>query len=306
MFDIIFDLFSAWNQIDLLVMGGVFLSIGGLFNGYELYWRLKSIRVKGRIIEVRVSGYKPKQEKKTQGNIKNTPTKPFSYLIIALFIGLPLVFSGIGIYTGYSYLKLINYGIYVPAVVIRNDSSYDSDSGTSYKAVLEFTDQAGKTWQVKDNISYGNSPSFPEGTEVGVFYNVNDPEDFVIDDFWHNMAIAFIFTAIGFIFIGIIFLASYFKKRKNNAPTPEVQNYSGEMYHSVFKYHTPDGQYFQQMSSKSSNSIIGRMPGSQIDLMVLPHDPTKIRKPTLFWLIFGLIFFYRVFLSSTWPLRILI
>ncbi|MBT6032391.1 MAG: DUF3592 domain-containing protein [Kordiimonadaceae bacterium] len=297
MFDIIFDLFSAWNQITVLVMGTAFMGIGGAFIVYELYWRFKSIKVKGRISEVRVSGYKPKQKKSdtkidTVENFKKDKrVKPFGALIICLFIGFPLLFSGIGFYMGYSYLILANEGNYAKAIVIRNDSSYDSESGTSYKAVLKFTDQTGKEWQVKDNISYGNSPSFDSGTEVGVYYDENDPNDFVIDDFWHNMAIALIFATFGFVFIGIIFLASYFNKRKKKLPPSNVPNYNGEMYHSVFEYRTPDGQYFEQISSMSSNSIIGRMPGTFIDLMILPHNPEKVRRPTVFWLIFGMVFF---------------
>lgn len=297
MFDILFDLFSALNQFALFVMATSFMVIGGLFIGYELYWRLKSVKIEGRISEVRVSGYKESKHtpEKTIETVedfkKDRRIKPFGGLIVVLFIGLPLIFSGLGFYMGYSYFSLSTEGAYANAKVIRNDASYDSDSGTSYKAVLEFTDQSGKKWQVKDSISYGNSPSFASGAQVGVFYNPIDPTEFVIDDFWHNMAISLMFIAFGLVFIAIVFLASYFNNKKKNSPRSQKTNYSGEMYHSVFEYRTPEGQNVEQISTMGSNYIIGRMPGTVVDLMVLPDNSQKVRRPTLFWLLFGIIFF---------------
>ncbi|MBT5073799.1 MAG: DUF3592 domain-containing protein [Kordiimonadaceae bacterium] len=298
-FDIIIDFFSAWSQIGFLVMGTVFLVVGGSFIGYELYWRFKSVRIKGRILAVRATNAAAKEQAddKVFGSVKSFKTdsrvKPFGGLIIALFIGLPLMFSGIGVYMGYSYIALTKDGLYAEAIVIDNESSYDSDSGTSYKAILNFTDQSGQTWRVRDNISYGSSPSFATGTKVGVYYEAQDPENFVIDDFWHNMAIAIIFFCFGLLFIGIIFLASYFKGNKNpkKSSPGHKQNFSGEMYHSTFQYRTPDGRSFEQTSSMSSNIIIGRMPGTELELLVMPERPEKVRKPTLVWLIFGIVFF---------------
>lgn len=296
-FNMVFDFFSAWSQIGLLVMGTAFMAVGGSFIGYELYWRIKSVKVKGRITGVRATSAvtKKKPDDKIFENVdsfkKDKRIKPFGGLIIALFIGLPLMFSGIGIYMAYSYIDLTKTGLYAPATVIDNESSYDSDSGTSYYAILNFTDQSGQQWRVRDNISYGNSPSYAKGTEVGVYYDAQDPENFVIDDFWHNMAIAIIFFCFGLLFIAIIFIASYFNARKKQPSAPHKQSYSGEMYHSIFHYRLADGSSYEQTSSMSSSSIAGRMPGTEIELMVLPDKPEKVRKPTFFWLIFGIMFF---------------
>jgi hypothetical protein len=41
-FDTLFDFFSTWQALGLLLMGTVFIAFGLGFICYELYWRLKS------------------------------------------------------------------------------------------------------------------------------------------------------------------------------------------------------------------------------------------------------------------------
>ena len=55
-FDTLFDFFSTWDVMGLLLMGTVFILIGGLFIGYEIYWRLKSEKVDGIISAVKEQG----------------------------------------------------------------------------------------------------------------------------------------------------------------------------------------------------------------------------------------------------------
>ncbi len=312
MFDFIFNIFEAWNQVGLMLMGSVFILIGGGLAGYELAWRLRAKRIKGIITEVRVkennkklasrTSRKYSKEEKKQKNkktltaeFKDEPvTTSFAVLIVALFIGLPLIFSAMGVYMGYSYLSLTQNGKYAKATVIRNDSSYSSDNGTSYKAVLRFTDQYGKTWEVKDNISYGNSPSFSIGTKIGVYYDPKDPNEFVIDDFWHNMGVATAFTAFGFVFIGFILLGSYFnKKGKNNSNlslSSSKNNFYNEMYRAVFEYKMPNGDRNQIVSDVSSNYLLNKIPGTRITLLMSQKNPKNVKRPSRFMIIFGLIF----------------
>ena len=309
MFDFIFNIFEAWNQIGLLLMGSVFMLIGGGLAGYEIAWRLRAKRIKGVITEVRVkennkklssrineTDNKEKKDEKTLAEeFEDEPvTTSFAVLIATLFLGLPLMFSAMGIYMGYGYLSLTQSGKYAQATVIRNDSSYNSDNGTTYKAVLRFTDYRGKSWEVKDNISYGSSPSFSTGTKIGVYYDPKDPNEFVIDDFWHNMGIAIAFTAFGFVFIGFILLGSYFNKKgknnKNLSSSSKKNNFYNEMYRAVFEYKMPNGDRNQIVSDVSSNSLLNKIPGTRITLLMSQKNPENVKRPSRFMLIFGLIF----------------
>ncbi|MDG1997067.1 MAG: DUF3592 domain-containing protein, partial [Emcibacteraceae bacterium] len=39
-----------------------------------------------------------------------------------------------------------------------------------------------------------------------------------------------------------------------------------------------------------SNSILNRLPGKKLKLMIMPDNPQKVRRPTLIWFIFGTVF----------------
>lgn len=124
MFELISDALSAWNQIGLLLMATVFILIGGAIAGYELYWRIKAQRVRGR-----VSGVRAKKEQK----------------------------------------------------------------GSSF-------------------------------------------------------------------------------------------------YYAVFEYQAPNGEMMEHVSSMGSNSLFGKIPGTQVQLMMMPHQPEKVRRPALILALFGLVF----------------
>ncbi len=309
MFDLIFDALSAWNQIGLLLMGTVFILIGGSIAGYELYWRIKSTKIKARITGIKVtrqaknkSTLKKKEDETEEESetlsesFKKEPVaSSFGMLFVLLFFGMPLVFSGIGAYMGYTYLSLTQTGEYAQAKVVRNDSSYDSENGTSYKAVLKFTDHQGKIWEVKDTISYGNSPSFKKGTQIGVYYRADDPKKFVIDDFWHNMALSLILFFFGFAFIGIVALACFVSTRQNQAgeishKDGKKPNFADEVYYAVFEYQAPNGNRMEKVSESGSNSLLGKMPGRRVTVMTFPDNPEKIRRPFALLFVFGLIF----------------
>jgi hypothetical protein len=303
MFDVIFSFMEAWSLFGMLLMGGVFLLIGGGMIGYELYWRMNAQKIKGRISSVRVvhaqqeSIYQKTEEdtdeesKKSTGIGKNVVAGFF----ILMFVGLPLLFSGIGVYMGYKYFSLRHSGTYADAIVVRNEESYDSDNGTSYKAVLEFRDQNGQIWEVKDTISYGNSPSYKSGARIGVYYNIMDPEYFVIDDFWHHMGIAIAFLGFGSVFIGFFALMFFLGKRQDaqklgDGKTAKKLSSIGEMYYPVFEYQSPNGERMEQVGSVGRNSLLGILPGKEVNLLMFPDIPEKVRRPFMFLLIFGSIF----------------
>ena len=304
MFDLVFNAMSAWNSIGLIIMALVFLLIGGGMTGYELYWRIKAKRIKGRIAELRCK----KGSSTTSRSSSTRSSGNYTYndkgsseqsggCAKFLFLLFPLIFSIFGAFMGYKYLSLTKTGLYADATVVRNDSSYDSDSGTTYKAVLSFVDQNGKRWEVKDGISYGSSPSYKTGTKIGVYYEADNPKKFVIDDFWHNMAISIAFVVFGLIFILIFGAASFFSNRSKNKiddratdGKPKKESFMNDMYYAVYEYRTPSGETMQQVSSSGSSNLLGKLPGKKITLMVFPEKPDKVRRPSHALLIFGLIF----------------
>ena len=331
MFDLIFDALSAWNQIGLLIMGIVFLLIGGALAGYEIYWLAKAKRVKGRITAVRVkqgrrantssSSLRRKLERDRDDaaredlvadddNVGDDAAKPIGGLFILLFIGLPLIFSGIGVYTGYKYINLANTGEYVEATIVRKESNHDSDGGTTYNAVVGFNDLNGRYWENKDGISYGSSPSYEQGSKVGVYYNPSNPKTFAIADFWHNMALAFILVFVGIAFIGIFALAVIYNKRQDvdesndeeqgPGTKKDKQNFANELYYAVFEYQAPNGNRMEHESDMGSNSLLKKVPGRRVTLMMFPKNPEKVRRPSVILLIFGVVFLIPgVFILNT-------
>ncbi|MGH1376448.1 MAG: DUF3592 domain-containing protein [Alphaproteobacteria bacterium] len=311
--DFVFDAFLAWNQIGLIVMAVAFLAIGGGIMGYEIYWRTRATRVLGRISGIRMSNEvsaKERKRKRRERELAKEAKEPLDIseefqknpgsmlvagIVVCLFIGLPLVFSGIGAYMGYKYINLTRTGEYAQAIVVDNERSYDSEGGTTYKAVLRFTDYQGQEHKVKDGISYGGSPSYKRGSQVGVYYDANDPTHFVTEDFWHNMGIALAFFCFGLVFI--LFLTSglwikKFKKKNLTSLKDSVDDAPTRgTYYAVFEYKTPDGVLREQASDMGSNWILNKMPGKAVCLMVFPNNPEKVRRPSHMLLIFGLLFF---------------
>lgn len=314
--DFIFEAFSAWNSIGLFIMAFVFISIGGGVLAYELYWHVFGVRVKAHIKEVRVTSKvtpsqrsEQKSEQRTISKInddkqslsaltKDMKKTPFSSVIgllfALLFLGLPLTFTGFGVHMGYKYYSLKSFGEYANARVIRNDSSYDSEGGTSYKAVLEFWDYKGQRREVKDSISYGNSPSYGTGTFLGVYYDADNPTRFVIDDYWHNMGIAIIFMCVFPIFFGFLMFVSYLQKRQNNMKSGSGRKagakYSGEIYYSVYEYQLPNGERHEHVSNMGSSLIGKNIPGRAVTVFVSARNAEKVKKPSYVLVVFGIIF----------------
>ncbi len=312
--DFIFDAFSAWNSFGLFLIAFVFISIGGSIVSYELSWRVKGRRLKARIKEIRVIGKrkggddairtyrggipekKSEKDKKPLGQeLKENPVGGvFGLLFALMFLGIPLFFTGMGAHMGYQYYNLTHHGEYANARVIRNDSHYDSESGTSYKAVLEFHDYSGRLHEVKDSISYGNSPSFKTGQSVGVYYDAEDPKTFVIDDFWHNMALALIMMCVFPFFLGFLMFVSKMQKRQRGEYTKGEKRgaakYAGETYHTVYEYQLPNGERTEYVSGWSSNMIGKNVPGREVAVFVSARNPEKMKKPSIAAMIFGLIF----------------
>lgn len=65
---------------------------------------------------------------------------------------------------------------------------------------------------------------------------------------------------------------------------------TGEMYYSVFQYAAPNGEMLEHMSDMGSNSLLSRLPGKRVSLMVFHGQAGKVRLPSLVLPIFGFVF----------------
>ncbi len=303
-FDGVFGAVQAWGFLTYFMIGGVCFLVGAFLIGDFLYWRIRGKRIKGRIKAVKVEQSKiaerkevePEPEKKEEQSIlEMIRERPLGGLtavfIIFLFASIPLAFFGFGAYTAHKYFSLKADGQWAESVVVHNERQTDSESGTSYYAVVAFHDLHGQRRQLRDNISIGGRPSYDVGEKLIVYYDPQDPERFIIDDFWHNMGIALGFMAVPFVLylilmgIGRLQQMTNTKGKANKKPA-----YAGEMYRSVFEYQAPNGEVIECEADWASNTIADKIPGTELRLLALPHDPQKIRRPRLIGLMFGLFF----------------
>ncbi len=321
MFDLIFDAMQGWNQFGMFLMAFLFTAIGGFIVGYEVRWRMKGKLVRARIKALKVSGGSIKatnlevnvdtddtqksalrrkleerhaqriEEDKENEAAGGKPLGVGGVIFIGLFALVPLIFVGFGIYSANKYYTLKSTGDFAQATVIRNDSSYDSDSGTTYKAVLRFVDSSGITREVKDNISYGNSPSYEVGTNIGVYYDPQNYKFFIIDDFWHYMAIGLAFGGFGGVFLLLFAAGVFFNNRKSEVKeTEEKHSIMNEIYYPVYEFKNARGDLVEHSSKNGSNSFLSSVPGSYTRILIDPNNPEKVKLPSMAIIIFGLVF----------------
>lgn len=293
MFDIIFSALTVWNSLGLFLMASVFLLIGGGIFGYSLFWRLNAKRIRGRVCGLMMGEGPPDPEaRRTETVTSEEGSKLGGSIAIFFFVAFPLIFSGFGVWQAYGYYSLTSSGRYADAVVVRNDSSHDSDDGTTYKAVLAFTDHAGQSWEVSDNVSYGNSPSFDTGTRIGVYYDPGNPKRFVIDDFWHNMAIAIIFIAFGLAFVFFFGLMLFLGGQKKSArgSGKRKKGFGQEYFYPIYEYKSPQGERLEHVDDLGGTTFLHCMPGKEVTLLMFPGNPPKVKKAGVLGLILGAIF----------------
>ena len=98
-----------------------------------------------------------------------------------------------------------------------------------------------------------------------------------------------VFIIIGLLFIGYEVYWRIKSETVNGVISAVIQD--GKYYYSVFKYKTRSGETYEKESSLGSNSIISRLPGTKLKILIMPDNPEKIRRPTYVWLLFGITFF---------------
>lgn len=65
---------------------------------------------------------------------------------------------------------------------------------------------------------------------------------------------------------------------------------NGPHYYGVLEFKAPDGSRREQISGFGSSSILNRIPGQYVKLMMMPDNPDKVRRPTVVLMFFGLVF----------------
>ncbi|MCL4677244.1 MAG: YpbF family protein [Alphaproteobacteria bacterium] len=288
MFDLIFSVLEAWNALGLMLMASVFLLIGGGMLAHHFYWRFCARRIEGRVVGLRVV-QTSKWEAETpdsEGQNSHGALLVFGFF----FILFPLIFGGIGAWFAYGYYDLTTNGMYADAVVVRNETTTDSDGDSSNSTVIRFTDRKGESREVKDSISYGGAPSYDEGQGIGVYYDPDDPEWFVIADFWHNMGIAIAFMGFSVLFILIFCLIFFFSRRKGSIGSGGAVA-TQDAFYPVYEYHTPQGERAEYVDSVGTGAyFLHTLPGTRARLLMFPGHPPKVKKASLVWLVLGLIF----------------
>ncbi len=288
MFDLIFSVLEAWNALGLMLMAGVFLLIGGGMLAHHFYWRICARSIEGRVVGLRFVQTTKSYSETPDAEAQNS--KGALLVFGFFFIIFPLIFGGVGAWFAYGYYDLTANGIHADAFVVRNEITTGSDGDSSNTTILRFTDSNGQSWEVRDSISYGGSPSYSEGERIGVYYDPGEPERFVIADFWHNMAIAIAFMGFSVVFILIFCLIFFFSRRKNSIGSGGGVT-TQDAFYPVYEYRTPQGERAEYIDSIGTGAyFLHVLPGTRARLLMFPGHPPKVKKASLVWLILGLIF----------------
>ncbi|MBI1301064.1 MAG: DUF3592 domain-containing protein [Alphaproteobacteria bacterium] len=293
--DFVFGMFSAFDAIMLFIMGSVFSLIGAAIAGYEIYWRIKSRKVAGRIKSVR-SSFASNRRSITESYESYSDDKNNKKSSIAFGVFFTLfssIFVCIGAYFILDYVDLSRNGYETRGTVVENKSYSDGEGGTNYNAIVEFVDHRNAIHRVRNKISYGSSPSFDVGEVVQIYYDPDDPERFAIADFWHTLTLPIVFAAMGSLFMSIgvaVMIGGSNKEEKTyNKLSNDSHQTNQRYFYPVYEY-TLDGVTKEKVGEIGRNFVTFNMPGQRVKLNVLPGDPDKVKRPSLFLLIFGLIF----------------
>ena len=314
--------FMGFWQFGFFLGGAVFFLIG-LAIIYDFFrWRGddKAYVTHGDIIGVRVSGLQDNQDNEEEesaieerlkeaskeygreNSSKNPAANFFGTVIggffVLLILAVPVVFFGFGAYKTYDYYDLKSNGKATTGIVVDYKSYHDSDSGTTYNAIIAYHDQYGQAWREEDHIG-GSKKSFSRGQQLNILYDPQKPERFIVDLYWHNMLLPFIFMGIALVFMFFMFgggnmLADRFRSSREYTSAPQKRerpNYAGEMYHEVIEYVTKDGQRVQAMTNSGSSSLRSKVPGMRVNIIANEDKPLEIRRRTTLWLWLSLLIF---------------
>lgn len=132
-----------------------------------------------------------------------------------IFTPLGLLFAAIGGWFFVEDRQLAAEGLRAEGQVIELVSVRDSDGGSTYKPVVEFTDADGRTHRFTSSFS-SSPPAHSPGERIEVIYLPADPGRAVIDSFLGRHLFPLIFGGIGTLFacIGAVLVLVYFRRRR--------------------------------------------------------------------------------------------
>jgi len=329
-FDLFFNAMMGVNQAMLLFGGGVMLLLGGALVAYPVYMALTGKKVRGKISGIRVSNRIDDHTKTSspgssgesvdrQGEsgmvdgpdgpghddvkswaafgtqFKKSPGAGVAALLVALFvIGIPSLFIGVGGWFAYDYLSLSTSGVSMQAMVVDNEYEDDTDGGGTWHAVVEFRDESGREWRVRDHMGKSGNPSFSQGAHVPVRYERGDLEHMVIGGFWHNMTLPIGFAGLGGFALFFILVGGqkvFGKRKRKGAGCRKKVSYAGEMYAPIYEYRAKNGQRIEAEGGSRTNWILSMLPGKAVRLRLESSDPQKVERFGVLLMIFGLVFF---------------
>ena len=119
-----------------------------------------------------------------------------------IFFAFGMVFAGIGAWTYISDLDLVENGARAQGTVVGMDRRYDSDSGSTYRPIVEYRDEGGTQHRFVSSVG-SSPPAFDRGEQVEVIYDPWSPEDAIIDSFTTRYLLPLAFGGFGLVFGGI-------------------------------------------------------------------------------------------------------
>lgn len=126
-----------------------------------------------------------------------------------IFTGVGLVFLVSGGWLFYRDHQFAARALHAQGVVTDLARKRDrNDDGTTFTAIVQFTDAKGQSQEMADGIS-SNPPRFSKGDKVDVLYDPQAPSSAVINDGWGRYFLPGLFSGLGLLFaiIGGTFLA---------------------------------------------------------------------------------------------------
>lgn len=289
-----FDIFQVWQDLTYLLFATAFTLVGGLVIFFGVLERLKSKAYDTRVVDILASEENQRSSNKKQPKKESGKEKWIAFLFLFCFGS---AFLAAGIFTGYDFVHLKANGLYADAIVVENKRYKDNDGHVSYNAVVRFSDFNGKVHRLEDGVSYGSSPSYEVDTRLGVFYDAENPERFVIDDYWHYMLSAIIFCGIGILLLlGLLFFARsvFFSISEEDALADHdggrARTYKRYVFTAIVEYRDKQGERKVEKTAWDCYSVLAMMPGRRRTLYK-SDDPNDHLRPQSYVVIFlGIVF----------------
>jgi len=307
MLETIFSAFTAFNQLGFMFGGLICLGLAVLIVIAEVQTRLRCVKVRGSIVAVRCGGIVSGMESRLAAQVTPAspppPRKPFrevfkedpkatviGLVFAAIIMLVPLaLFSG-GAYFGWDYLHLKASGVMVQGKVAGIEkNSGGGRGGMTYSVVAAFTDAQGNKHEAKERVGTGRRPPWGRGSQITIFYDARNPSHFVIDAFWHNMALPFglmgLSGGVMFFLLGWPHVRDKLNKRREGLVQEEkkfsMMEAVGRHYYPVYEYTTPNGETIRAHSGSGSNALGNKRIGTPVTLLVNPDEPWAANPPSI-------------------------